>query len=67
LEESINAGKDRSKNENLTWDEEDKHSESGYKDTIVQDLITKERKISEFSIYGWIAKKYAKEMFLLVY
>lgn len=67
LEESITAGKDRSKNENLTWDEEDKHYESGYKDVIVQDLIAKERKISEFSIYGWIAKKYAKEMFLLVY
>lgn len=67
LEENITAGKDRSKNENLTWDEEDKHYESGYKDTIVQDLIAKEREISEFSIYGWIAKKYAKEMFLLVY
>lgn len=67
LEENITAGKDRSKNEDLTWDEEDKHYESGYKDTIVQDLIAKERKISEFSIYGWIAKKYAKEMFLLVY
>lgn len=67
LNENIISGKDRSKNENLTWNEEDKHIESGYKEATVQDLISKERKIAEFSIYRWISRKYAKELFLLVY
>lgn len=67
LTENVTIGKDMSKNENLTWDEEDKHIESGHKDVAVQDLIEKERKIADFSVYGWISRKYAKEMFLLVY
>ena len=67
LNENIVSGKDRSKNENLTWDEEDKHIESGYKEVAAQDLISKEREIAQFSIYGWISRKYAKELFLLVY
>lgn len=68
LSETINATNDRNKNENLTWEETDTHEESGVSGNITfQGLIEKERKIAEFSIYNWIAKKYAKELFLLVY
>lgn len=67
LSEDITSSKDRNKNEALTWEETDKHVESGTNDIIVQDLIEKERKVAQFSVYGWIAKKYAHELFLLVY
>lgn len=63
LNESINASKD----ENLTWDETDVHTEEGIINTTYQDLIEKERKQARFNIYNWIADKYAKELFLLVY
>lgn len=67
LEESINATNNRTKDEDLTWDETDTHSEHGTNNVLYQDLIEKERKISQFSVYGWISRKYAKELFLLVY
>ena len=67
LNEAITSNKDRNKNEALTWEETDKHIESGTNDIIVQELIEKERKVSQFSVYGWIANKYAHELFLLVY
>ena len=68
LSETINATNDRNKNENLTWEETDTHIESGTTGNMsFQELIEKERKIAEFSIYNWIAKKYSKELFLLVY
>ena len=67
LNEGITSSKDRNKNEALTWEEIDKHVESGTNDIIVQDLIEKERRVAQFSVYGWIAKKYAHELFLLVY
>ena len=67
LKEEIEAAKDRQKNENLAWDETDTHTESGTDGTPYQDLIEKERKIAQFSIYGWIARKYKSELFLLVY
>lgn len=67
LSEDITSSKDRNKNEALTWEETDKHVESGTNDIIVQDLIEKERRVAQFSVYGWIAKKYAHELFLLVY
>lgn len=63
LNESINASKD----ENLTWDETDVHTEEGLINISYQDLIEKERKQARFNIYNWIADKYAKELFLLVY
>ena len=63
LNESINASKD----ENLTWDETDIHTEEGIINTAYQDLIEKERKQAQFNVYNWIADKYAKELFLLVY
>ena len=63
LNESINASKD----ENLTWDETDVHTEEGIINTAYQDLIEKERKQAQFNVYNWIADKYAKELFLLVY
>lgn len=63
LNESINASKD----ENLTWDETDVHTEEGIINTTYQDLIEKERKQAQFNVYNWIADKYAKELFLLVY
>ena len=66
LEGEQKAG-DRNKSEDLTWDETDTHTESGTEGVIYQDLIEKERKIAQFSLYGWIAKKYAHELFLLVY
>lgn len=66
LEESVNASNTRTKDEDLTWDETDTHTESGM--TVdAQSLIEKERKIAQFSIYNWITKKYANELFLLVY
>lgn len=67
LEETINANNDRNKNEDLTWDERDEHIERGSDGVTYQDLIEKERKIAQFSIYNWIVKKYASELFLLVY
>lgn len=67
LNEAITSSKDRNKNEALTWEETDSHVESGTNDIIVQDLIEKERRVAQFSVYGWIAKKYAHELFLLVY
>lgn len=67
LNESITASKERTKTEDLTWDETDTHTESGTDRVLYQDLIEKERRVSEFSVYGWIAKKYAHELFLLVY
>ena len=67
LNEDITSSKDRNKNEALTWEETDKHVESGTNDIIVQDLIEKERRVAQFSVYGWIVKKYAHELFLLVY
>lgn len=65
--EQINANNNRVKNEGLVWNETDTHTEKGSKGFAYQDLINKELKIRNFSIYSWIAKKYAKEMFLLVY
>lgn len=67
LNEDITSESERNKNEALTWDETDTHKEKGTNNVIIQDLIQKERKISDFSIYGWIAKRYAKELFLMVY
>lgn len=67
LTENIARASDRDKNENLQWNETDTHEESGLVNGTFQDLIEKERKIAQFSIYNWIAKKYASEMFLLVY
>lgn len=65
--ERIDANNNRVKNEGLVWNETDTHNETGNKGFAYQDLINKELKIRNFSIYSWIAKKYAKEMFLLVY
>lgn len=66
-QESIDANNTRTKNEQLTWTETDTHNERGSKGFAYQDLIQKEIKIRNFSIYSWIANKYAKELFLLVY
>lgn len=65
--ENIDADKDRSKEEDLTWEEADTHHETGTINTPFQDLIEKERKVSQFNVYNWIAEKYASELFLLVY
>lgn len=67
LLESISASNDRNKNEDLTWNETDVHTEDGSDNVVFQELIEKERKIAQFNIYNWIVKKYAKELFLLVY
>lgn len=67
LKEEISATVDKTKGEDLTWDETDKHTESGTDGIAFQDLIEKERKVAQFSVYGWIAKKYKDELFLLVY
>ena len=67
LKEKINATNDRTKNEDLTWDETDTHEESGIYGISYQELIEKERKLAKFNIYNWIANKYAHELFLLVY
>lgn len=67
LNEAITSEKERNKNEALDWDETDTHVESGNDGSPYQDLIEKERKVSQFNIYNWISNKYAKELFLLVY
>ena len=67
LKEEISATVDKAKEEALNWDETDKHTESGTDGIAFQDLIEKERKVAQFSVYGWIAKKYKDELFLLVY
>ena len=67
LNEHITSTVGRDKSEDLTWEETDTHTESGTNNIPYQDLIEKERKIAQFSLYGWIAKKYAHELFLLVY
>lgn len=67
LSESISATVGRDKTEDLTWAETDTHTESGTNNIPYQDLIEKERKVAQFSLYGWIAKKYRNELFLLVY
>ena len=67
LSEAIRATTTRNKDEELTWDETDTHTESGTENVAYQDLIEKERRVAQFSIYDWIAKKYANELFLLVY
>ena len=67
LTEDITASTGRNKDENLTWEETDTHTESGNNNVPYQDLIEKERKVAQFSLYGWIAKKYRNELFLLVY
>ena len=66
LNETIEASAARDKSEQLVWDETDTHSETGMTGDA-QSLIEKERKIAQFSIYNWITKKYANELFLLVY
>ena len=65
--ENINSDNNRTKNEQLTWDETDTHNEKGSKNFAYQDLIQKELKLRNFSIYNWISEKYAHELFLLVY
>lgn len=65
--DNLKETNDRTKNENLDWDETDEHIESGTVDIPYQDLIEKERKQAQFNVYNWIANKYAKELFLLVY
>ena len=67
LSEVIDATNSRSKDEDLTWDETDEHIESGTVNTAYQDLIKKEREQAQFNVYNWIANKYSKELFLLVY
>ncbi len=67
LNEHITSTVGRDKSEDLTWEETDTHTESGTNNIPYQDLIEKERKVAQFSLYGWIAKKYAHELFLLVY
>lgn len=67
LNEAITSTVGRDKSEDLTWDETDTHTESGTNNIPYQDLIEKERKVAQFSLYGWIAKKYRNELFLLVY
>lgn len=67
LTETIEGVKTRDKNETLAWDETDTHTEKGISNITFQELIEKERKVAEFSIYKWISRKYAKELFLLVY
>lgn len=68
LKEVVEKANGRDKEEVLDWDETDTHAEEGMSgSTTYQDLIEKERKIAQFSVYNWIAKKFASEMFLLVY
>ena len=67
LAENVTSTNAREKSEDLTWDETDTHSEHGTNNVLYQDLIEKERKVAQFSVYGWISRKYAKELFLLVY
>ena len=65
--DNLKETNDSNKNENLTWDETDTHKESGLERMPYQDLIEKERKVSQFNIYMWIANKYSSELFLMVY
>lgn len=65
--DNLRETNDSNKNENLTWDETDRHTESGTERIPYQDLIEKERKVSQFNIYMWIADKYSSELFLMVY
>lgn len=65
--DNFNEQVDATKNEDLTWDETDSHKEKGIVNVAYQDLIEKERKVAEFNVYNWISKKYAKELFLLIY
>lgn len=65
--DNLKETNDSNKNENLTWDETDTHTESGTERIPFQDLIEKERKVSQFNIYMWIANKYSSELFLMVY
>ena len=65
--DNLRETNDSNKNENLTWDETDRHTESGTERIPYQDLIEKERKVSQFNIYIWIANKYSSELFLMVY
>lgn len=65
--DNLKETNDSNKNENLTWDETDTHKESGLERMPYQDLIEKERKVSQFNIYMWIADKYSSELFLMVY
>lgn len=65
--DNLKETNDTNKNENLTWDETDRHTESGTERIPYQDLIEKERKVSQFNIYMWIANKYSSELFLMVY
>lgn len=65
--DNLKETNDSNKNENLTWDETDTHTESGTERIPYQDLIEKERKVSQFNIYMWIANKYSSELFLMVY
>lgn len=67
LNEHITSTIGRDKSEDLTWEETDTHTESGTNNIPYQDLIEKERKVAQFSLYGWIARKYRNELFLLVY
>lgn len=67
LNEIVDESVGKQKEEGLKWDETDTHKESGVNDVVVQDLIEKERKVAEFNVYTWIANKYAKDLFLLVY
>lgn len=67
LSEVIDATNSRNKDEDLTWDETDEHTETGTVNTAYQDLIKKEREQAQFNVYNWIANKYSKELFLLVY
>lgn len=65
--DNLNEKIDANKSEELTWDETDTHTESGLVNGTYQELIEKERKLAQFNVYNWIADKYAKELFLLVY
>lgn len=67
ISEAIDTSRDRNKEEDLTWEETDTHHETGTTGSSYQDLIEKERKVSQFNVYNWIAEKYASELFLLVY
>jgi hypothetical protein len=67
LSEIIDATNSRNKDEDLTWDETDEHIETGTINVAYQDLIKKEREQAQFNVYNWIANKYSKELFLLVY
>ena len=67
LTETIGAATNRTKNESLGWEETDTHTESGSDRVVFQDLVKKEREVAKFSVYNWISRMYAKELFLMVY